>query len=114
MFSSTPGDGTKPTWLPEFLRTFCPLHVHVDLLLRIRLESLTWSSDRIAVKIATTTAGVQAAKILSGEGIKTLGTTLFSVPQAIAAAQAGMFAISLYYNGKHFTTKRYDTELGQP
>ncbi|KAH8896622.1 putative transaldolase [Thozetella sp. PMI_491] len=55
-------------------------------------------ADRIAIKIATTTAGVQAAKILSGEGIKTLGTALFSVPQALAASQAGMFAISLYYN----------------
>ncbi|CAK7202228.1 hypothetical protein SEUCBS139899_004950 [Sporothrix eucalyptigena] len=55
-------------------------------------------SDRIAIKIATTSAGVQAARILRDEGIRTLGTTLFSVPQALAAAQAGMFAISIYFN----------------
>lgn len=97
-FCSMPDDVTKPIVQQAFLRrfdnqVFSGLHHGFDIL-----------SDRIAIKIAVTTAGVQAAKILAGEGIKTLGTALFSVPQALAAAQAGMFAISLYFNGKlsHF------------
>lgn len=39
-----------------------------------------------------------AAKILNAEGIRTLGTTLFGLPQAIAAAQAGCLYISPYFN----------------
>lgn len=54
--------------------------------------------DRFCIKIPTTSAGVQAARELGKEGIATLGTMLFSVPQAIAAAQAGMYAISMYLN----------------
>jgi transaldolase len=45
-----------------------------------------------------TTAGVQAAEILRREGIPTLGTALFSLHQAIACSQAGMYAISMYFN----------------
>jgi transaldolase len=55
-------------------------------------------SDRFCIKLATTSAGVQAAKELKAEGIATLGTALFSVNQALAASQAGMHAISMYYN----------------
>jgi len=54
--------------------------------------------DRFAIKIPTTSAGVRAAKRLKEEGIQSLGTTLFSLPQAIAASQAGMYAISPYFN----------------
>ncbi|GMK59201.1 hypothetical protein CspeluHIS016_0702160 [Cutaneotrichosporon spelunceum] len=54
--------------------------------------------DRFAIKIPTTSAGIHAALELHKEGITTLGTALFSVPQAIAAAQADMYAISMYYN----------------
>jgi transaldolase len=39
-----------------------------------------------------------AATALHSEGIATLGTALFSVHQALAASQAGMYAISLYLN----------------
>jgi transaldolase len=38
--------------------------------------------------------------ILLEEGIRTLGTALFSVHQAIAASQGGCLYISPYYNGK--------------
>lgn len=51
------------------------------------------------IKIPTTSAGVNAAKNVLPEGIKSLGTALFSVPQAIAASQAEMLAISPYFNG---------------
>lgn len=56
------------------------------------------TNDRFIIKIPTTTAGVGAAKVLLAEGIDSLGTTLFSVPQALAASQAGMCAISMYLN----------------
>ncbi|ORY25073.1 putative transaldolase [Naematelia encephala] len=56
------------------------------------------SNDRLCIKIATTSAGIKAARILKAEGIPTLGTTLFSLHQAIAASQAGMHAISMYFN----------------
>lgn len=55
-------------------------------------------NDRLAIKIPLTSAGIRAALELHKEGITTLGTALFSVPQAIAAAQAGMYAISMYLN----------------
>lgn len=57
-------------------------------------------SDRFCIKVPTTTAGAQAAVILLKDNIRTLGTSLFSLPQAIAASQAGMLSISPYYNGE--------------
>ena len=56
-------------------------------------------SDRFCIKIPTTSAGMQASAVLNKEGIRTLGTALFSLPQAIAASQAGCLSISPYYNG---------------
>ncbi|WVO20966.1 uncharacterized protein IAS62_002267 [Cryptococcus decagattii] len=56
------------------------------------------SRDRYCIKVPATSAGVQAAKILNQEGIRTLGTSLFSLAQAIACSQAGMLSISPYYN----------------
>ncbi|WRT67419.1 uncharacterized protein IL334_004390 [Kwoniella shivajii] len=54
--------------------------------------------ERFMVKCPSTSAGVRAAKILNAEGIRTLGTSLFSLPQAIACSQAGMHSISPYFN----------------
>ncbi|SPO29910.1 related to Transaldolase B [Ustilago trichophora] len=65
------------------------------------------SRDRYCIKILTTGPGMLAASILEKEhGIRTLGTGLFSVPQALAAAQAGCLYISPYFNEilAHFTT----------
>ncbi|ORX33818.1 putative transaldolase [Kockovaella imperatae] len=56
------------------------------------------SNDRFCIKIPTTTAGVQAAAELYKEGIRTLGTSLFSLHQALAAAQGMMLSISPYFN----------------
>lgn len=36
---------------------------------------------------------------LQKKGIETLGTAVFGAHQAIAASQAGMYAISPYFNG---------------
>ncbi|CRK20096.1 hypothetical protein BN1723_015935 [Verticillium longisporum] len=63
--------------------------------------------DRYCIKIPSTGPALNAAKVLSSEGIPTLGTALFSLPQAIACSQAGMLYISPYYNGK---SKIWDTK----
>ncbi|KAK5994338.1 Transaldolase [Cladobotryum mycophilum] len=54
--------------------------------------------DRYCIKIPSTGPALNAAKILSAEGIPTLGTALFGLPQAIACSQASMLYISPYFN----------------
>ena len=43
---------------------------------------------------------MNAAKILNAEGIRTLGTSLFGLPQAIASSQSDCLYISPYFNGQ--------------
>ncbi|KAF5651948.1 transaldolase [Fusarium sp. NRRL 25303] len=62
------------------------------------LEKLGISKDRICIKIPCTGPALNASPILLGEGIRTLGTSLFSVAQAVAASQAQTLSISPYYN----------------
>ncbi len=50
--------------------------------------------ERILIKIASTWEGLQAAKVLQGEGIDCNLTLLFALPQAVAAADANAFLIS--------------------
>ena len=50
--------------------------------------------ERILIKIAATWEGIQAAKILQKEGIDCNLTLLFSLVQAAACAQSGVFLIS--------------------
>lgn len=50
--------------------------------------------ERILIKIATTWEGVRAAEVLQKEGINCNMTLLFSLPQAIACAEAGARLIS--------------------
>lgn len=50
--------------------------------------------DRVLIKIASTWEGIQAARILEQEGIRTNLTLLFCLAQAAAAAEAGAFLIS--------------------
>lgn len=50
--------------------------------------------NRVLIKIASTWEGIQAARILEQEGIRTNLTLLFAMPQAVAAAVAGAFLIS--------------------
>ncbi|KAF3150965.1 sedoheptulose-7-phosphate:D-glyceraldehyde-3- phosphate transaldolase [Orbilia oligospora] len=57
-------------------------------------ESVGVSKDRILIKIASTWEGIQAARELQAQGINCNLTLLFSLPQAIAAAEAGAFLIS--------------------
>jgi len=52
------------------------------------------SKDRILIKIASTWEGIKAAEILEKEGIHCNLTLLFSFPQAVACAEAGVQLIS--------------------
>lgn len=52
------------------------------------------SRERILIKIASTWEGIQAARILEQEGIRCNMTLLFSLPQAVACADAGVQLIS--------------------
>ncbi|PPJ59557.1 hypothetical protein CBER1_09799 [Cercospora berteroae] len=56
------------------------------------------SQDRYCIKIPSTGPALNACPILKKEGIRTLGTALFSLPQAIAASQAECLYISPYFN----------------
>jgi transaldolase len=50
--------------------------------------------ERILIKLASTWEGAQAAATLQGEGVDCNMTLLFSLTQAVAAADAGAFLIS--------------------
>lgn len=52
------------------------------------------------IKIPATGPALNAAPILEAEGIRTLGTAVFGLAQAIACSQAGMMYISPYLNGE--------------
>jgi transaldolase len=62
-------------------------------------EKVGISKDRLCIKIPCTGPAMNAGPILLKDGIRTLGTSLFGLPQAIAASQAGCLYISPYYNG---------------
>ena len=50
--------------------------------------------ERVLIKLASTWEGVQAAKVLQAEGIRCNMTLLFSLPQALACAQAKVQLVS--------------------
>ncbi len=52
------------------------------------------SRERILIKIAATWEGIRAARLLQDSGIDCNLTLVFSLPQAVAAADAGAFLIS--------------------
>lgn len=57
-------------------------------------EAAGISKERVLIKIASTWEGICAAKVLQQEGIRCNMTLLFSLPQAIACAEAGAQLIS--------------------
>jgi len=58
-------------------------------------KSIGISKDRILIKIASTWEGIQAAHILQSKySVNCNLTLMFSLPQAIAAAEAGAYLIS--------------------
>lgn len=50
--------------------------------------------ERVLIKIASTWEGIRAAEVLEAEGIRCNMTLLFSLPQAIACAEAGAQLVS--------------------
>lgn len=50
--------------------------------------------ERVLIKVASTWEGIRAAEQLEGEGIHCNLTLLFSLPQAVAAADAGVTLVS--------------------
>ncbi|PNY29012.1 Transaldolase [Tolypocladium capitatum] len=54
--------------------------------------------DRYCIKIPATGPALNAAKILSDQGIATLGTAVSGLPQAIACSQAGCMYVGPYFN----------------
>ncbi len=59
-----------------------------------RYRSAGISGDRVLIKIAATWEGIQAAKILANEGIRTNLTLVFNLSQAVACAEAKVQLIS--------------------
>jgi transaldolase len=57
-------------------------------------EAADISRERVLIKIASTWEGIRAAQVLEKEGIRCNMTLLFSLPQAIACADAGAQLIS--------------------
>jgi len=58
-------------------------------------KSVGISKERVLIKVASTWEGIQAARVLQKEhGINCNLTLMFSLPQAICAAEAGAFLIS--------------------
>jgi len=56
--------------------------------------------DRVCIKIPATPESILACKELEENGIRTLATCLFSIPQAMAASQAGCLYVAPYFNGR--------------
>lgn len=52
------------------------------------------SRDRVLIKIASTWEGIKAAEVLTKEGIRCNLTLLFSLPQAVACAEAKVQLVS--------------------
>jgi len=57
-------------------------------------EQMGVKRDRVLIKVASTWEGIQAARVLQREGIDCNLTLLFSLVQAMACADAGVFLIS--------------------
>lgn len=76
------------------------------------------SRDRVLIKIASTWEGIKAAEIVQKEGIKCNLTLLFSLPQAIACAEANVQLISPFvgriYDWYKATNKREYTGAEDP
>lgn len=57
-----------------------------------------FDNDRICIKIPSTWEGMMACRTLELAGVRTLATTLFSMAQAVLAAEVGCTYIAPYVN----------------
>jgi transaldolase len=72
------------------------------------------SRERILIKLASTWEGIMAAKVLEKEGIHCNMTLLFSFPQAIACAEAGVTLISPFVGRILDWYKKHDNKDSYP
>ncbi|KAI1122654.1 hypothetical protein F5Y10DRAFT_270835 [Nemania abortiva] len=85
-------------WMdPKYIRNM-PIKPHDQMSNQRWLTLAGIGRDRYRIKIPATGPALNAAKILPQEGIPTVGTAVFGLPQAIACSQAGCLYISPYYN----------------
>ncbi|KAH9835558.1 aldolase [Rhodofomes roseus] len=70
---------------------------HAKRLLAI-FEAHGMDKSRVCFKIPATPESIIACGRLEEEGIRTLATCLFSLPQAVAASQAGCLYVAPYFN----------------
>lgn len=70
----------------------------------VRLRALfrtvepAFDESRVCVKVPLTWEGAQACRILEAQGVKTLGTALFTMEQAMIAGEVGCGYIAPYVN----------------
>lgn len=57
-------------------------------------KELVKIDEKVVIKVPMTTEGIKAVKMMSGEGIKTNVTLIFSAAQALLAAKAGATFVS--------------------
>ncbi|THH34027.1 hypothetical protein EUX98_g88 [Antrodiella citrinella] len=74
--------------------------------------------SKVCIKIPVTPESVLACRDLQKQGINTLGTCLFNLPQALAASQAGCLYVAPYFNELRVhvdaaTWKKYENTVGQ-
>ena len=82
-------------------------------------KELGIDKSRILIKIASTWEGIKAAEVLEKEGVRTNLTLLFSLAQAVAAAEAGATLISPFVGRildwwKKDTGKAYESPEEDP
>lgn len=73
-------------------------HLFHDLLLFFLTVGV--GRNRVCIKIPATPESMLACQYLHKIGIQTLATCLFSLPQALAASQAGCKYVAPYFNGE--------------
>jgi transaldolase len=79
---------------------------HAQRLVRV-FEAHGIPRNRVCIKIPATPESLLACQVLENAGIRTLGTCLFSLPQALAGAQAGCTYVAPYFNGGSPSTTSY-------
>ncbi|KAI9716073.1 MAG: hypothetical protein M1828_000484 [Chrysothrix sp. TS-e1954] len=77
----------------------------------IQLTEPDFDLSRVCIKIPSTWEGLQACRALEKQGIKTLATTLFSIEQAVLAAEVGCHYVAPYV---HELKEQVDSEYCDP
>lgn len=88
------GHGEKCATSPLFFFPFPAPTVDTglsDLCQRLQPD---FNASRLCVKVPSTWEGLQACRQLTELGIQTLATTMFTIEQAILAAEAGCMSVS--------------------